>query len=222
MPDLKMMTLFDEAAQQRLQDAINTYYDYIEANDTPGRRNVAALKANQEMQRAIRELHTQAAVLGTDGEKLSPGEKGLLRDLIIKDQEYMDGFIKDLSDLSREQAMHRTNMYVTTIRDTSNRIAVFDLPDLPITPRSMSLKCTWHCRCILRVVRLGNNSWDVYWLLDPEAEHCEDCVALADEWNPLQVRDDEVLQGKKLTPRERRILKAALLLALKTRSAEAA
>ena len=60
---------------------------------------------------------------------------------------------------------------------------------------------------------MGTNSWDVYWQVDIEAEHCDDCLRLSQEWNPLQIRDGQIMAVEKMTQQQLNHLKALLVLA---------
>ena len=66
--------------------------------------------------------------------------------------------------------------------------------DLPQTPRDGQTRCKTNCRCYLDIGYERDDDGAivavlVYWRLTP-AEHCEDCLRLAREWNPLRLEVD--------------------------------
>lgn len=206
MTDQSDISIFEDGAINRLIGPINDYYDYIEISDTKGRRNIAMLRVRADIQRTLRELHTEAAVLGNDG-TLTAEERVQLTDIVVKDQDYMQGFLDSLPTLSRSEAVSRTYSYLSTIINTYNIFAVMDLPELPMMPKDPELECCSRgfpaCKCRLRVVRLGNSSWNVYWDLDAK-ESCADCIRLNQEWRPLQIRGGIVQSTKELPLEEMR------------------
>lgn len=58
-------------------------------------------------------------------------------------------------------------------------------------PGAGKTRCLTRCRCHLAVTET-ETEWLVRWVLDPAAEHCEDCISLGEKWNPLRVAKPEV------------------------------
>ena len=66
--------------------------------------------------------------------------------------------------------------------------------DLPQVPRDGQTVCNVNCKCRLKIEYVRDDAGKiiavlVYWLLRP-AEHCDDCKALARDWNPLRIEVD--------------------------------
>ena len=60
------------------------------------------------------------------------------------------------------------------------------LPDLPAYPRDGSTRCRTNCHCSWRIEKVSDQEYRAYWQLHP-ADHCEDCVLRAKQWNPLRI-----------------------------------
>lgn len=211
MPARDVLQAYTEAASRRMAEAVMPYYDAVErfgADSTQAQ--VAAALAGRDLERAVRENHIEAAVLGGGG-GLSDDAQGVLRNIIGTDTYYVQGFAADLPKLSRVQALVRANMYVNTQRNTITEITAMELPTLPIYPRDNRLDCTWHCKCNLRVVFLfGAGNADVFWELG-DAEHCADCIRLAASWRPLQIRGGKIVNAKMVRVEDVERIKVALM-----------
>lgn len=206
---------FREEAIRQLKVPLIEYFEYIQDGDTTGRRNVAKLRINADEQRALRQLHTQAAILGQDS-TLTADERAQLGELIAQDQEFMDKFIEALPTLTFDQAMTRADLYLYTILNTYNIFTVMGLPPLPMMPRDSRLECSEvfpACKCTLRVVRINRNSWDVYWDLNA-AESCEDCIRLQQQWSPLKIRKGEILGTKEVSDDVIKRIKEIIIIAI--------
>lgn len=87
-----------------------------------------------------------------------------------------------------EYINNRTDMYAEkTVEVFWKASAPFHLPQVP---RDGKTKCRMFCKCSLRIVAIEDTDfvdYEVYWRLG-HAEHCDDCVRLAREWNPYRVR----------------------------------
>jgi len=211
MPARDILDAFAEAAARRMADAVQQYYDAV---DKYGADSTQALVAQslsrRDLERAIRENHIDAANIGAGG-NLTSEAQSVLDDIISTDTYYVERFADDLPSLSRAQALVRSNMYVSTQRNTIADITSLELPTLPIYPKDDRLICQWHCRCDLDIRFLfGKGNFYVYWRLDPLGqEHCDDCLRLAATWDPLQVRGGVIVGAKMLKAHDFEVLKAA-------------
>lgn len=219
MPAPADFATLETTALGRLQAPISAYFDATDkaAADSP-RGRIATTQARLRFLMELGQLHTNAATLAVGG-SLTREERGLLSDIINQDRDYANGFIDALPTLSREQAMARCAAYVATIRSTYNEFLAIDLPTLPMYPQDARLRCGRWCKCTMKVVRLGGRDFDVYWIMDPSAEHCDDCISLATPWQPLQIRSGEIMQARKMTDVDLRRVKALLRIALQERVA---
>lgn len=172
---------------------------------------VAQSLARADMERVLRQLHLEAALIGGRNE-LDADQRGILRDIVANDLQYLGRFMDALPSLSRAQALARCQAYLTTLRQTANEMAAFSLPWLPVYPGDRTaLVCKWHCKCTLDIRRReGKGNWDVYWRRSAR-ESCPTCRALEAAWNPLRIRDGIIAEGQMLTLRsEIRAIKAVL------------
>jgi len=211
MPARDILDAFVEAATERMAGAVQQYYDVVDqfgADSTQAM--IAASAARLDLERAVRVNHVDAAVIGAGGD-LSTDAKSVLNEIIGTDTYYVERFADDLPKLSREQALVRANMYVSTQRNTITDITSLELPTLPIYPKDSRLICEWHCKCDLDIRFLfGKGNFDVYWRLDPLGqEHCDDCIRLAATWDPLQIRGGVIVGAKMLKAHDFEVLKAA-------------
>lgn len=202
-------------ATERLQKPIREYFSVVNRFGASSLQSSVALSlTNAELERALRSIHTQAAVLGAAGE-LDKSARDILTDIVSQDTFYLNGFMRDLPRLTEAQALNRAALYANTAKGTISDIATLDLPTLPVYPRDEhKLDCGWHCKCALDVRYLfGVGNYDVYWQLDQRGgiEHCDSCLRLARTWRPLKIRNNKIVSAKAVTPYELHVLKSALM-----------
>lgn len=205
MPDLES---FVRELQTRLDGAVNVYYDAVEAAGT-AQGLFQPLMGRIAVGRALSTLRTDLRATLTLGYQVAGamgnGERALdemqNRQVLAKLGEalnYLDGFIADVKQMSRAQALARIAKYLPPVVQTFSQMATSDLPELPIMPGDPRLECVRHakgirvCRCYLKVERVGPNDWDVYWV-QTAAESCTDCEALGKAWNPLKIRKGRIV-----------------------------
>ncbi|MCG3207303.1 MAG: hypothetical protein FOGNACKC_00903 [Anaerolineae bacterium] len=93
---------------------------------------------------------------------------------------------------------HRANLYIgSSVRSfEKGRVATYgdELYDaLPQVPGDGETACMTQCRCSLRIEETGTE-YHVFWVLDKNAEHCDDCERLSKEWKPYIV--PKIIEGK--------------------------
>lgn len=216
MPNRDILQAFTEMASRRMADAVQPYYDIVDKYGADSTQALIAQSAARlDLERAVRDNHTDAAVIGAGGD-LSSDARGVLQDIIGTDTYYAERFADDLPHLSRAQALVRADMYVNTQRNTITDITSIEVPTLPIYPRDDRLECSRHfpaCKCALDFRFLfGAGNVDVYWNLDQmgDVEHCEDCLRLAASWRPLQIRDGQIVGAKMVKESDLMHIKVAL------------
>lgn len=212
MFDAESLRAFLITYEDKLQAAVNAYYDDIAQAEGPKSglarllqganvaitRMVAGQTIAETLRGIIREMHRRAALLANGDNPLDAGQYRAVQDAVNEQDNYLRGFLKDLPHMERGDALNRIVKYVFAGLQTASDVAAGHMPTLPHYPGDMDLACHGFCRCRLRVVRLGQNDWDVYWDLDPDGlEHCDDCVALWQAWSPLQIRDGEIVYATK-------------------------
>jgi hypothetical protein len=212
-----VLQAFTDAASARMAAPVMAYYDIVDKYGADSTQALIALSATRlDLERAVRDAHIDAAVLASAGQ-LSNDATAITQDIISTDTYYVERLADDLPGLSRAQALIRANMYVSTQRNTINEIATLDLPVLPMYPKDARLICTYHCTCMLNVRYLyGSGNWDIFWNLDPQVqEACEDCIRLAAEWRPLQIRNGQIVNYKSAKLHDILQMKAVLDYVLK-------
>jgi hypothetical protein len=58
-------------------------------------------------------------------------------------------------------------------------------PSLPAYPGDGQTACLGNCRCNWDIEET-EDAWEATWELN-DAEHCADCIANAEQWNPLRL-----------------------------------
>lgn len=119
---------------------------------------------------------------------------------------YLNKFAAALDKASQDGkpldfAVQRAKLYA---RSTQAVFWKSEIPvQLPQYPRDGSTACRSNCKCRLRV-QYEQDAVLIWWQLSP-AEHCEDCLALARQWNPLRlelkgedVQEADIAQGIEL------------------------
>jgi hypothetical protein len=214
MPNLAQIQAFEVRALTRLQAPINSYYDAVERFGEGVGVTIADRLVRTDMARVLRNLHTEAALIGADGQ-LDADQRDILRLIIEQDLGYLSGFMDALSTISRAKALARCNAYVATLRNTINEMIAFKLPKLPVYPGDATqLACGRFCKCILVVERLpGTGNFNVRWVLDALAEHCEDCLRYARLFNPLQIRNGVVPQVRSIPDADVKRIAALIAIA---------
>lgn len=212
MPARDVLTAFTEEASRRMVDAVQPYYDAVDAFGADSQEARSALaQARFDLERAVRMNHVDAAVIGGGG-NVSPEGMSVLQDIVGTDTYYVERFADDLPRLSRAQALVRADMYVSTQRNTITDITSLELPTLPVYPKDRQLECGHFCTCTLDIRFLfGNGNFDVYWNLDAQVkEACPDCVRLAASWRPLKIRAGKIGGQKMIDPADVEHIRRAL------------
>jgi len=155
---------------------------------------VARMRLRSDMRTAVRQAHVDAARSVVGDATLTPVDMVAINVRVDREYVYLEGFLSDIPTMNEAEAQRRAALYLNAAAQTGSIIAAIELPTLPVYPGSYQLACNGFCRCHLRVEALdGEGNWDVWWVVDTEAEHCSDCVALSAEWSPLRIRNGEIL-----------------------------
>jgi len=108
--------------------------------------------------------------------------------------DFLDGFFKAIQSrpagADSGAFRSRARMYVTSAVAPYWYGVTEGLP-IPAIPGDGSSQCGQNDRCSLRIqwVDKSKGDADVYWVLEPGAEHCQTCAVRAEKWNPLVIRD---------------------------------
>lgn len=150
-----------------------------------------------DLQQWILEMRTQTKTAYINEYLLARGGRGNMtqRDwgrlggLLKRQYEYVNNFARDIDAgrASGGQIQTRSRMYVNGATQAFERAKAesHGLPHLPQYPGDGQTQCRSNCQCGLHYEE-QEDSWNVYWRLGV-AEHCPDCVRLAEEWKPYTV-----------------------------------
>ena len=207
---------------ERLQAPVRRYFDELAALSRPRTglarllqpvlERVGKIAARNRLRDALRDV---VARLHSEAAQDAAAQAGTFVDLpalrkrIAAEHETLEGFLRDVGGLTEPLALRRIALYARAAQHTGSMAAAGQLPTLPIYPGDRRLACKGFCKCHLEVRRVGAQDFDVYWVLG-QAEHCEDCVRLSLEWNPLKIRQGVITSVKALTADEVDKLKAAV------------
>ena len=150
----------------------------------------------EEMKALIRGVHTGVASIAKLGwENMTPSAWGTVGAEIKKQYRYLQGFAEDIlankDTISLAAIQARAHMYGQAAGHTAALMQAGNLAggtrrkptgydSLPWIPKDGSTKCLSSCRCFwsIEVLSTDTDSQQILasWILDPEAESCEDCV----------------------------------------------
>lgn len=153
-------------------------------------RKLTRVEWELAMRNEIRISHIDMYVMGHGGRNnMTQRDWGILGRELRDQYGYLQRFAEDVSagKLSPAQARVRSQMYIGSATQSYERglAEAWGLPRLPQYPADGQTICRANCQCHLEYED-ADNAVHVFWVLG-QAEHCEDCVALADEWSPLEV-----------------------------------
>ena len=142
------------------------------------------------MRQEIKDEYIRQYLLGRGGlSQMTQADWGSIGGMLREQYRYLDRFAGEIAEgqLTEGQNKRRSQMYVNSAREAYWRAAgqAHGWPKLPAYPGDGSTQCLTNCRCVWDV-RETKDAWLCYWRLTP-AEHCEDCVARAEMWNPLRI-----------------------------------
>lgn len=141
----------------------------------------------------LRKLHTTAYIIGIGGIALASPEAFVAIAGIVEAQSV---FLRKWANDLRKETKHvaskiksRAALYLNAANATL-LIALTDslgIPRLPAYPGDGSSSCRSNDKCTWKFQKV-DGGWDCYWTLHP-AEHCPECLARSEAWNPLRVRN---------------------------------
>ena len=94
--------------------------------------------------------------------------------------------------ISPAQAAARLSMYINSANEALWKALTRDLGfDLPAYPGDGSTECLTNCKCEWDIVELPGIGYDCYWVVEHEAENCDDCIGRGVDWKPWRYRYQE-------------------------------
>jgi hypothetical protein len=168
---------------------IRTGIFYNLADDLAERMYVGDISIGQweeQMKKAIRELHTSVAAIGKGGwDQMTPADWGRLGPILKEQYKYLHRFAQYISDnrdtISISAIKARAHLYGNAGNNTAYTIEAGHVLEkkLPWIPGDGSTECLVGCRCRweLEIVdrKKNFNIVEATWKLG-EAEHCQDCI----------------------------------------------
>jgi hypothetical protein len=177
----KMQELRNEYLEQQKAIMRNKVEEYL-ANPT----KTGVKQLNKDLREIIKQTNTDMYALGAGGRNgLSHRDWGTIGALDKEQYKYLNGLVDQIAKgkITPAQANARLKMYVNSSNEALWRGYTNELPKMPAYPGDGSTQCLTNCQCTWEIVPV-EGGFNCYWRLGP-AEHCDDCVQRAGEWNPL-------------------------------------
>jgi len=143
-----------------------------------------------DMRQIVKETYIDQYMLARGGRgNMTQSDWGRVGGMLKKQYEHINRFARDIDQgrLSEGQVRTRARMYVESSTQAFERAKAESagVPRLPQYPGDGQTICRANCQCHLNIEDEGDH-FNVTWQLGV-AEHCPDCVRLAEEWKPLRV-----------------------------------
>lgn len=141
-----------------------------------------------KMRETIKDTYSAEYAASKGGiQNVTQAEWGKESALLRRQYEYLNDFAKDIAEgkLSPAQINARAKLYVEGASQMYERGKAESkgMPELPAYPGDGKTICHTNCHCNWEIEET-DTEWRASWRLG-EAEHCIDCVANANHWNPL-------------------------------------
>lgn len=142
------------------------------------------------MRQEIKDEYIRQYLLGRGGrDQMTATDWGSVGGMLKEQYGHLDAFAAqvDAGALSEGQIRARARMYVASAREAFERAngRAQGVPAMPAYPGDGSTVCLTNCKCTW-VFEQAETGWLCYWQLG-RADHCDDCLGRAGEWNPLFV-----------------------------------
>ena len=150
----------------------------------------------RRMRELIKETYIAEYMLGRGGlNQMTFRDWGVLGHELRDQYQFLSGFAADIAAgrLSPAQLKNRARMYIDGAHQMfqRGRSEAFGMPRLPAYDGDGQQQCLNRGRCtwLIQPVRVKGKltGWNATWVLDPNAQHCDDCPSNARLWNPLFV-----------------------------------
>lgn len=185
MAGSERLALRDEVAARQRDRLLAT-------TETLTNGDLTASQYQQQIAAQLRSIHTQQYAFGRGGiHAMTDADRAAVKAAVDKQQEYLHKFSVaiDEGNLSEAQIRARASLYANAARASfeHGRAASFGDLNLPQYPGDGQTECRVNCRCHLEIVE-KRTTWEVRWIVDVGAEHCDDCTALASSWSPKVIQ----------------------------------
>ena len=140
-----------------------------------------------DMQSRVKQVITDQYALSVGGRNaMAPSDWGRVGRMTQDQYRYLEQFAAEIrtGKLSAGQIQTRARMYMNsgTAAYEKGNAASRGMPGLPQYPGDGGTQCRTNCQCHWDIGET-DTEWQAFWRLGV-AEHCPDCVALADLYNP--------------------------------------
>lgn len=147
---------------------------------------------HSSMRESVKNSFIDQYVLGHGGRAtMTQADWGRVGAMCKEQYKYLDGFAQAIEQgsLTEGQIRARSGLYQEASTQAFERGNAYarGLPRLPYYPGDGSTQCLTNCRCHWDIRESASGGWDCYWIMDPAAEHCPDCIDRAAENAPLHV-----------------------------------
>jgi len=174
---------FNDRYKQRLEVVHRRLFD----------KRITIQQWEAEMRNNIKTVFVAQYMLGRGGRNnMTQADYGRLGFMLRRQYEFLRGFAQDIASGrytvdSIGAVAARANMYIEASSQAFERAKTEGrgVPRLRQYPGDGNTQCKANCRCHLRI-KETDKLWQVFWKLG-KAEHCQDCVNLSKEWDPLEV-----------------------------------
>lgn len=147
------------------------------------------------MREQIKLVHGVEFAFGRGGlDQMTATDWQTVGGLVADQWQYLNSFAGDIADgtLSEDAIGARSDLYVGAATEAYERGAASaeGMPELDQYPGDGQTQCLGRCRCSL-LIEVNDDvggGWLVTW--QAEADACEDCAGMADDWSPLEVEPD--------------------------------
>lgn len=145
----------------------------------------------------LQKLHTTAFIIGLGGLAHATAENFVtIAGIVATQVEFLHKWADELSKEAKHSAAKiksRAILYLNAANATLlfALSSALGLPRLPAYPGERS-HCLVNCRCGWEFHQV-TGGWDCVWVVNHDGETCPECVARGKEWNPLQVRNGQII-----------------------------
>lgn len=143
-------------------------------------------KLNKDLREIIKQTNIDMYALGAGGRNgMSQRDWGRIGAMVKEQYKYLNNLVDQIAKgkITPAQANARLKMYINSSNEALWKGYTNEMPPLPAYPGDGSTQCLTNCQCTWEIVKV-EGGFNCYWRLGV-AEHCDDCVRRAKEWNPL-------------------------------------
>lgn len=150
-----------------------------------------------QMQQQIKEEYIRQYIFGRGGrDQMTFADWGAIGGMLSEQSPFLNNFRIDIEmgDLTEAKIAQISQMYISSAREAyerANEVAAgIPRATLPQYPGDGHTICLTNDQCHWNIVTIRDDEgniirWECFWVLSPEAKHCETCLVNANTWNPF-------------------------------------